>query len=126
MTSAAARRVLVAQGIYNVATGAAPFVSRRAFESVTGPKADWWLVQTVGGLVAVAGSAFLSATRRDRVTGELLGIAAGSAAVLATIDVVHVARGRIAPIYLLDAAAQLGLLVAHARAASVGDDGWAV
>ncbi len=24
-------------------------MSRRLFEAVTGPKADWWLVQTLGG-----------------------------------------------------------------------------
>lgn len=114
MSSATVKRVLAAQGAYSVVTGVAPFVSRRAFESVTGPKVDWWLVQTVGGLVAVAGAGLLSATRRDQVTGELIGIAAGSAAVLGSIDVVHVARGRIAPTYLLDAAAQFGFLAALA------------
>src|SRR3954453_8582479 len=41
------RRVLLLQGGYYVLTGVAPFVSRRAFERVTGPKAEWWLVQTV-------------------------------------------------------------------------------
>ena len=49
------RRTLAAQGVYYVATGAAPFVSRRAFEAVTGPKREWWLVQTVGGLVTAIG-----------------------------------------------------------------------
>jgi protein-S-isoprenylcysteine O-methyltransferase Ste14 len=32
-------------------------VSRRTFEAVTGPKADFWLAQTVGVLVACIGSA---------------------------------------------------------------------
>ena len=41
-------RVLLAQGGYYVATGVAPFISRRLFEAITGPKSDWWLVQTVG------------------------------------------------------------------------------
>jgi hypothetical protein len=104
------RTVLKAQGAYYVATGALPFISRQAFEAVTGPKTEWWLVQTVGALVTVAGGALMSGARRQRVTPELLSIAAGSAASLAAIDVVYVAKGRIAPTYLIDAAAQLALL----------------
>lgn len=49
-------RVIGALGGYYVATGVAPFVSRRAFEAVTGPKREWWLVQTVGALVTAAGA----------------------------------------------------------------------
>lgn len=104
------RAVLVAQAGYYVTTGLLPFVSRRAFEAVTGPKREWWLVQTVGALVTVVGSALLAGVRTDRVTPELRGIAAGSAASLAAIDIVYVAQRRIAPTYLADAAAQLALL----------------
>jgi len=102
--------VLRAQGLYYVATGAAPFLSRRAFEAVTGRKRDWWLVETVGGVVAVAGGTLLSAVRAGRVTPETVALAAGSAATLAAVDLVYVARRRIAPTYLLDGAAQLALL----------------
>jgi hypothetical protein len=111
-----ARPVLLAQAGYYIATGLLPFVSRRAFEAVTGPKREWWLVQTVGALVAVIGGCLASAATRRRVTPEVLAVAAGSAAALAAIDVVHVARRRISPTYLLDAAAELGLLIALARA----------
>src|SRR4051794_34537304 len=45
------RRALITQSVYYVVTGLAPFVSRRAFEAVTGPKREWWLVQTVGALL---------------------------------------------------------------------------
>ena len=107
-------RALIAQGGYYVATGALPFVSRRAFEAVTGPKREWWLVQTVGALVTVVGGALIAGTARDRVTPELSGIAAGCAASLASIDVVYVAKRRIAPTYLADAAIQVGLLTALA------------
>jgi hypothetical protein len=107
--------VLLAQSAYYVATGLLPFVSRRAFEAVTGPKREWWLVQTVGAVVTVIGGAVASAVRHDRVTPETLGLAAGSAASLAAIDVVHVARRRIAPTYLLDAALQVAFLVALHR-----------
>ena len=107
--------MLLAQAGYYLATGLLPFVSRRAFEAVTGPKREWWLVQTVGALVTVIGGALASAATRRRVTPEMLAVAAGSAAALATIDAVHVARRRISPAYLLDAAAELGLLIALAR-----------
>jgi hypothetical protein len=110
-----ARPVLVAQGGYYTATGLLPFVSRRAFEAVTGPKTEWWLVQTVGLLVTVVGGALLVGARRGSTSPEVVGIAAGSAASLAGIDIVYVARGRIAPSYLADAAMQIGLLGALAR-----------
>jgi hypothetical protein len=115
-----ATRVLTAQGGYYVATGVAPFISRRAFEAVTGPKTEWWLVQTVGALVTVVGGALISGARSGRVTPELYGIAAGCAAGLAAIDVVYVARRRIAPTYLLDAAAQLAALAGLASTARTG------
>jgi len=104
------RAVLLAQGGYYVASGVLPFVSRSAFEAVTGPKREWWLVQTVGALVTVIGSALLVTGARRRSSPELVGIAAGSAAALAVIDVVYVAKRRIAPSYLLDAAIQVALL----------------
>ena len=107
-----ARPALLAQSAYYLATGLLPFFSRRAFEAMTGPKREWWLVQTTGGLVTVIGGAVASATLRRRVTPEVLAVATGSAAVLGTIDVVYVARRRIAPTYLLDAAVQAALLIA--------------
>jgi hypothetical protein len=118
-----ARPVLAAQGAYYVATGVLPFVSRRAFEAVTGPKREWWLVQTVGALVTVVGGALIAGVARDRVTPELAAVAAGCAGALAAIDVVYVAKGRIAPSYLGDAALQVALLAAGARRAATGRRG---
>jgi hypothetical protein len=106
------RTALTVQGGYYVVTGVAPFVSRRAFEAVTGPKREWWLVQTVGAVVTAVGAALLSGAHSGRITPELRGLAAGCAASLAAIDTVYVARRRIAPTYLLDAVAQLAVLVA--------------
>ena len=123
MAAPSERAILTAQGAYYVTTGVVPFVSRRAFEAVTGPKLEWWLVQTVGALVTVVGGALLSGARRGRITPELRGVAAGSAVSLATIDIVYVARRRIAPTYLLDAAVQLALLAALARASRGSDEG---
>lgn len=106
---------LLAQSVYYAGTGLGGFVSRRAFEAVTGPKREWWLVQTVGALVTVVGGVLASAAMRDRVTPEVSALAVGSASALAAIDVIYVARRRISPVYLLDAAIQAGLIVAVAR-----------
>jgi hypothetical protein len=99
------RTALMVQGGYYVVTGVAPFVSRRAFEAVTGPKTEWWLVQTVGAIVTTVGVALVAGVRSERITPELRLLAAGCATSLAAIDIVYVARRRIAPTYLLHAAA---------------------
>ena len=104
------RTALTVQGGYYLVTGVAPFVSRRAFEAVTGPKREWWLVQTVGAIVTTVGAVLVSGARSGRVTPELRLLAAGCATGLAAIDIIYVARRRIAPTYLLDAAAQLAAL----------------
>ena len=114
------RVVLLVQGGYYVTTGILPFVSRRAFEAATGPKREWWLVQTVGGLVTVIGGVLLSGAANRRDGPEVLGLAAGSAAALAGIDLVYVARRRISPSYLADAAVQLGLLGGLAASREAG------
>jgi hypothetical protein len=103
-----------AQAAYYLATGPASYVSRRAFEAVTGPKMEWWLVNTVGALVTVIGGTLASAAARKRVTPEIVGLGVGSAAALAAIDVTYVARRRIRPAYLGDAAAELACLACWA------------
>ncbi len=110
------RSVLGVQAAYFLGTGAAPFVSRRLFEAVTGPKTEWWLVKTLGGVVCALGAGFASAAARGRVTPEITAIAAGSAAALAASDVWYVARGRIRPTYLLDAGVEVALITALLRA----------
>ena len=105
------------QSAFYLATGLWPIVSLRTFEAVTGPKAEGWLVKTVGGLIAVAGAAMGSAAAARRVTPEVAVVGAGCAATLAAIDVIYVARRRIPPIYLADAAVEIGLVAAWAMAA---------
>lgn len=112
-----AESIAVGQGAFYAATGAWPFVSMRSFEAVTGPKMERWLVKTVGGLIGVIGGALVSAGARRRVTPELAMLGAGSAVVLAGIDIYYVSKRRISPVYLLDAAAELGIAAAWALAA---------
>ena len=113
--TAEAVRLARLQATYYIASGLLPLVSMRAFEAITGPKVDRWLVKTVGLLVTVIGGALGLASRRRQVAPEILVVAAGSAGALAAIDVVYVARRRISPVYLLDAIVEIGLLAGWLR-----------
>jgi hypothetical protein len=74
---------------------------------VTGPKADFWLVQTVGVLVRAIGGGIALALRRPAQSLELRVVAALAAAGLAAVDIYFVSRRRIRPVYLADAAIEL-------------------
>ncbi len=100
------------QAIYFVITGVWPLLHMRSFEAITGPKADRWLVKTVGVLVIAIGGSLGLAARADRTSPETALLAASSAGGLAAIDIVYVAKRRISPVYLLDAVAELLLVVA--------------
>lgn len=97
------RWISVLQGAYFVITGLWPMVSMRSFEAVTGPKRDKWLVRTVGVLVIVIGGVLVVAGLRGPPPPEVVGLGIASALALAGVDVNYVLRGRIPPIYLLDA-----------------------
>lgn len=58
------------QGGFYVVTGVWPLLHLPSFLAVTGPKTDLWLVQTVGGLVAVFGLMLVVAGGRRRLTPE--------------------------------------------------------
>jgi hypothetical protein len=97
------------QGYLYIASGLWPIVHLRSFEKVTGPKADGWLVKTVGGLLAVIGASLVAGNLGQRPPRALRMLGLGSAAVLALIDVVYASRGRISKVYLADAALQAGI-----------------
>jgi len=101
------RLLLTGQGVYYVLTGTWPLVSMSAFESVTGPKTDDWLVHTVGVLAAVIGATLLSGARRPSRVVVTLSVL--SALAFAAIDLVYALAGVISSIYLADAAVELAL-----------------
>jgi tetrahydromethanopterin S-methyltransferase subunit C len=89
----------------------------RSFEAITGPKVDKWLVKTVGVLVSVIGATLWVGGTRRQIAPELKLLATGSAAGLTGIEIVYVAKRRISPIYLLDAALE-AVIVAYWKTAS--------
>jgi hypothetical protein len=103
------------QGVYFIATGIWPLVSRRSFERVTGPKMDFWLAQTVGVLVAAVGTVILRAERRQRITPEVELLAVSAAGGLALTEAVFAARGRISKVYFIDALIEGALVAAWAH-----------
>jgi hypothetical protein len=104
-------RLAIAHGAFDVVTGVWPLVSLRSFELITGPKLEGWLVKTAGTLIATIGGVMMMAGKSARVTPEIEGLAIGSAAGLAAIDIVYAGfKKRISPVYLLDAAVEIGIV----------------
>ncbi len=106
------RSVLLGQGLYYLATGLWPLVHMRSFEAVTGPKVDRWLVKTVGSLIAVAGASLVAASANEQPSAEAVVLSAGTAVAMALVDTVYAARGRVSPVYLLDAVPEAAIVVA--------------
>jgi hypothetical protein len=111
--------LLWVQGLYYLMTGVWPLVSIDTFQMVTGPKtdhlptgreSDHWLVMTVGVLITAIGIALVVAAWRRRHPPETAVLAITSALGLIAIDVIYVARHVIAPIYLVDAVAEMLLI----------------
>src|SRR3954465_15699644 len=103
--------LLWVQGFYYLVTGVWPLVSIETFQLVTGPKTDHlptgregdhWLVMTLGVLITSVALALLVAAWRRQTSPEAAVLAVTSALALTGIDVIYVARGVIAPIYLAD------------------------
>jgi len=84
-------------------------VDRRGFETVTGRKTDYWLVRTVGLLAAAIGASLLAGARGARPSAETTVLAVSAGASFTAVDLVFVAKRRIRPVYLADAAVH-GLL----------------
>ena len=111
------------QGVYYLVTGVWPLVSIETFQMVTGAKtdhlqapnpteADHWLVMTVGVLITAIAIPLLTAAWRRTCPPEIVLLAIGSAFGLTCIDIVYVARQVILPIYLVDAGAEVVLILA--------------
>jgi hypothetical protein len=71
---------------YLVATGLWSLLHRRSFEAVTGPKTDFWLVRTVGGLALACGAVLGASVVRGRQYREIQLLAGAQAVVFVTAD----------------------------------------
>ena len=108
----ALRTIWFIQCVYYIATAVPAIVSRRFFESVTGPKADYWLVDMVALLIIVIGAAIGIAAWRRSFTIEMLVLSIAGAVSLALIDIVYGLRGRISRVYLWDALLEIIIILA--------------
>jgi hypothetical protein len=116
MNALTCRAVLQVQGAYYVVTGPPAIAFPRTFQAITGPKRDMWLAKTMGGLITAIGAVILAGTRSNEPSNDLKLLAAGSALVLGTSDLIYGGQGRNTGVYYLDAAAQAALLAALAAA----------
>jgi hypothetical protein len=107
-----AHTLSIVHGVFNLSTGLWPVFHRRSFEAVTGPKIDFWLVRTVGLLIATSGLVMTMAGVRKRVTPEIVALGTGVAGSLLAVDLVYGGSGRIARVYLADAVVEAALATA--------------
>lgn len=98
------------QGTYYAVAGIWPILHIDSFMMVTGPKTDIWLVHTVGLLLVAVGVVLCLAAYRQRLTLEMIVLAAGAALALTAIDLVYTWKGMISTVYLLDAAVETLLI----------------
>ncbi|GAB3200033.1 hypothetical protein ABID22_003047 [Pontibacter aydingkolensis] len=99
------------QGSYWLVTGTWPFVHLYSFLWITGPKQDIWLLYTVSVLVCIIGGVLLMAGVRKNVTPEIKWLGISSAFGLAGIDLYYALNDVIRDVYLLDAAAEIFLVM---------------
>ena len=101
-----------AHGVANLVGGLWPLLHLHSFEAVFGPKTDRWLVKTVSGLLIVNGLAQLRTTASLESIAQARRLGVGTAAVLAVIDLIYVPAGRISKMYLINAAVEIGWIMA--------------
>jgi hypothetical protein len=104
-----------AHGVANLLGGLWPLLHISSFEMVFGPKTDRWLVKTVAGLLIVNGLTQLTTSSTAIGVRQARRLGVGTAAVLAVIDLVYVPAARISKMYLVDAAVEVGWILAWCR-----------
>jgi hypothetical protein len=105
-----------AHGVANSVGGLWPLLHISSFEMVFGPKTDRWLVKTLAGLLMVNGLTQLTTWSTAGGVRQARRLGVGTAAVLATIDLAYVPARRISKMYLVDAALEIGWIIAWCRA----------
>ncbi len=104
-----------AQGLFNLVGGAWPIVALGSFEWVFGRKRDEWLQKASGGLFVSVGIAQLLTEDEPEAIRFARRLGVGAALTYLLVDLIYVPAGRIPKTYLLDAAMEVGWLVAWAQ-----------
>lgn len=99
------------QGLYFFVTGVWPLLHIESFIWISGHKYDIWLVETVGIVLAAVGIVLFSAGINRRINQETFLLATLCAAGLAYVDIYYASIDRILDVYLLDAVAEIILIV---------------
>lgn len=105
------RIILLIQTIYYLITALWALIHIRSFMEVTGPKTDVWLVKTVAVLLLAISLSFITAFLLTKINIPVVTLAITCCLVLLFIDCYYVWNGTISRIYLLDALAEVFLLI---------------
>jgi hypothetical protein len=103
--------IALTQGTYYILTGLWGLLHIDSFMAVTGPKFDIWLVKMVSVLIVVISVVLLLSGYKKKITSEIIVLAIGSAIGFIAIDIYYVVADRISEVYLLDALAELILII---------------
>lgn len=107
------KTLILIQGIYYFLTALWPLIHIKSFEKITGPKTDHWLVYTVSALIICSSLVFLSTALGPFMEGkEVLILSFSNAIALSIVEIFFSLKNVISKIYLLDAAAEISLVIA--------------
>ena len=105
-------RLALFHSIFYFFSGLWPIVHMPSFLFVTGPKTDLWLVKTVGWMIVATSIVIFYAWLKKEINRPIALLAILNALFLAGVDVYYNLTDVIPPIYLLDAVAEAGLIIA--------------
>ena len=86
-----------------------PLLGNKSYQKIMGHKEDMWLMTATSLVFGVTGTSIARAAATDRITPEIAQIAIGASLAVAGTEIVNVARRRIPPTNLLDAAGHLSI-----------------
>jgi hypothetical protein len=102
---------LILQTFYYLITSIWALVDIRSFMRITGPKTDLWLVKTVAVLLLAISFSFIASLKFRSYEVSVITLAVSCCLLLICIDCFYVWKGTISKVYLLDAVAELCLLI---------------
>ena len=105
------RICLILQTIYYFITSIWALVDIDSFMNITGPKTDIWLVKTVAVLLLAISFSFIVSLKFRSYNASVITLAMSCCLLLTFIDCFYVWNGTISRIYLLDAVAEICLLI---------------